>query len=234
MINPYYSSTNDGRADWWQNILGNTGALTTLGFTAAQVTSVTNDATMAVYLYRTLPATFEEFGKRVTGYISTFLYDPEGSPAPTVPTVPGWPAVPSPALAGIEARREKWVGAAKKAQNYDAGVQGAVLRIEPTGTPFDPAAYVAEIFGATSPSPGTVLCKFRKARGNVDAMAFFGRRLGVAAWTPLGRFTATPATFPVPVQAASSAEVWELQGRALVKDAEIGTPSAILQVVVRG
>ena len=234
MINPYYPTTNDGRADWWQNIVGNIGTLSGLGFTVPQTTSITADATLAVYLYRTLPSTFEEFGKRVTGFINTYLSDPDGSPAPTPPSVPGWPAVPASASSGIEARREKWVQAAKHTTAYDPGVQGAVLRIEPTGTPFDPATYQAEIFGATSPSPGTVQCKFRKARGNIDAMAFFGRRGGTVPLVSLGRFTSTPATFTIPLLTPGTSETWDLQGRALIKDVDIGSPSDLVQVIVRG
>ncbi len=234
MINPYYPTTNDGRADWWQNIVNNTATMTALGVPPGLVTSITSDAALGVYLYRTLPITFEEFGKRVTGFIGTYLSDPDGSAAPTPPPIPNWPAVPASATAGIEARREKWVQQAKHIAAYDPGVQGMVLRIEPTGTPFDPTTYKAELFDATSPSPGTVQCKFRKARSNIDAMAFFGRRVGASALVSLGRFTSTPATFSIPLQTPGAPEVWELEGRALKKDVEVGIPSDLVQVTVRG
>lgn len=235
MIKPYYPPTTDGRADWWQNIVSvGTGQLTTLGFTLAQTSAVNSDALASVYLYRTLPATYEEFGKRVTGYIHTFLYDPDGTPAPSVPPVPSWPPLATVSLAGIEERREKWVQLAKHAANYDPLVQGAVLRIEPTGTPFDPATYQAEIFGAASPGPATVTCKFRKAGGEISAMAFSGRRVGTVAWVDLGRFTATPASLHIPLQTPGIPEVWEFQGQALIKDAPIGIPSDHVQVLVRG
>ena len=236
MLNPYYPETNDGRADWWQNIIGvGNVTLASLGFTATQTAAINLDAQLGVYLYRTLPATFEDFGKRVTGYISTFLSDPDGTPAPLIPAIPGWPAFSAgQVLAGLEARREKWVQNAKHAANYDPAVQGAVLRIETTGTPFDPNTYQAEIFGATSPGPATVLCKFRKARRNIDAMKFMGRKSGTMGWTELGRYTATPASLHIPLQTPGSPEQWELMGRALVKDQEIGLASDLLVVLVRG
>ena len=234
MIIPYYPPTSDGRADWWQNII-NVGSspLTALGFTLSQTTAIASDAAAGVYLYRTLPVTFEEFTKRVTGYIHTYLFDPDGTAAPLIPPVPSWPALASTVLAGLEARREKWVQQAKHATNYDPGVQGATLRIEPTGTPFDPATYKAEIFGALSPGPATVSCKFRKARNNIAGVAFSGRRKGAAAFVPLGRFTATPATFLIPLQTPGVPEEWDLQGRALIKDVEIGLPSDLVQLIVR-
>ena len=42
---------------------------------------------------------------------------------------------------------------------YDPAVQGAVLRLEPTGTPFDPTTYKALIFDPMSPGPATLLVK---------------------------------------------------------------------------
>ena len=236
MFNHYYPDTNDGRADWWQNIVNvGSGTLGGLGFTAAQVTAIGIDAQLGVYLYRTLPATYSDFGKRVTGYISTYLSDPDGTLPPTIPMVPSWPGFSGGSTnAGLEARREKWVQIAKHAANYDPTVQGAVLRIESTGTPFDPATYQAEIFGADSPGPATVLCKFRKARSNIDAMKFMGRKSGLPGWVNLGTYTATPASLHIPLQTPGSPEQWDLMGRALVRDVEIGLPSNLLQVLVRG
>lgn len=236
MLIPYYPDTNDGRADWWQNIVAvGTTTLSALGFSVSQTTAINIDAQLGVYLYRTLPKTFEDFGKRVTGYISTYLSDPDGTPAPVVPAIPSWPIFSAgTTTAGLEARREKWVQLAKHASNYDPALQGATLRIEATGTPFDPATYKAIIFDATSPSPSTAACKFRKARRNIDAMKFLGRKAGTPVWVDLGRFTATPATFHIPLQTPGNPEQWELMGRALIKDQEIGIASDLLEVLVRG
>ncbi len=236
MINPYYPETNDVRADWWQNIAATGGStLSGLGFTTAQLTAVGIDAQFGIYLYRTLPATFEDFGKRVTGYISTCLSDPDGTPLPNIPMVPSWPGFSGGSeTAGLEVRREKWVQLAKHAPNYDPAVQGATLRIEQTGTPFDPAAYKAEIFGAATPGAATVTVKFRKARGNVQAMKFKGRKAGGSAWTELGIFLATPASLHIPLTTPGTPEQWELSGRAMVKNDEIGIPSDLLEVLVRG
>ena len=76
-------------------------------------------------------------------------------------------------------------------------------------------------------------CKFRKARGNVDAMAFSGRRKGAATFLPLGKFTAPPATFLIPLQTPGVPEEWDLQGQALIKDQPIGLPSDLVQLIVR-
>lgn len=236
MLIPYYPETNDGRADWWQNVVAvGTTTLSALGFSVSQTTAINIDAQLGVYLYRTLPKAYEDFGKRVTGFIHTYLSDPDGTLAPVVPAMPTWPIFSAgTTTAGLEARREKWVALAKHSSNYDPALQGATLRIEPTGTPFDQNTYKAIIFDATSPSPSTASCKFRKARGNVQAMKFLGRKVGTVAWVDLGRFMATPATMHIPLTTPGLPEQWELMGRALIKDQEIGIASDLLEVLIRG
>ena len=74
----------------------------------------------------------------------------------------------------------------------------------------------------------------RKARRNIDAMKFQGRKSGTLAWVDLGRFTATPASVHIPLTTQGNPELWEMTGRALIKDAEIGLASDLLEVLVRG
>ena len=114
-------------------------------------------------------------------------------------------------------------------------MQGATLRIEATGTPFDPATYQAVIFDLTSPASATVSAKFRKAGGHIDAMGFTGRKMaGAGAWLDLGRFMATPATLHIPIAVAGQPEEWEIRGQAYIRDTPVGLPSEIATVLVRG
>ena len=106
-------------------------------------------------------------------------------------------------LAAIEPRREKRVQAGKVSETFDVPVQGATLRIEATGTPFDPATYQAVIFDLTSAASSTVSAEFRKAGRHIDAMRFTGRKM--ASGCPgldLGRLMATPATLHIPIALA--------------------------------
>ncbi len=190
---------------------------------------------MAVYLYRTLPQTYDEFDKQMHGFIGAYLTGMDGTPAPPELTVPPWPKAPSAAvLAGIEKRREKWVQSAKHAPKYNADTDGVALRIEPTGSPFEPVTYQAEITSVTSTAPAQVEAKFRKAGGNITGVEFKGRKAGTMNMQTLGRFTVSPASLFIPLAAPGQAEQWEIQGQALKGDTLIGTPSDIKPVLVRG
>ena len=138
-------------------------------------------------------------------------------------------------LAGVEERPAKWVQAIKKLDGYDPAVQGVTLRIEPTGTPFDPATYKAEITEASSPSARVVIAGFRKARGRIPGVTFFGRKIGTATLVPLGDVrTVPPATPEIPIATAGVAEEWEFQARAFLKDELVGIASDFVTVLVRG
>ena len=237
MITPYYPETNSGRADWWDNMLTEAATvLAPLGASSTLINKVVGDATAGVFLYRTLPALYDNIGKKINGYIKTYLFDPDGTPAPQFPTIPPQPSagIPS-ALAGIEARREIWVKAIKSLDGYDAGVQGVALRIEQTGTAFDPATYKAEITGVSSPSARAVVAEFRKARGKIAGVRFLGRKIGTTTLVELGGLrTVSPTTLEIPIATAGVAEDWEIQARAVVKDVLVGIASDFAPVLVRG
>ncbi len=235
MANRYYPQTNDGRAEWWANIISDNGTtLAACGIPAAQITSILADAAMAVYLYRTLPNIYAGFVMSITGYIHAYLDGAIDGAAPVFPAMPTLPTSPDAVLGGIEARREKWVQAVKSSTSYNPEVQGNTLRTEGTGSGFDPASYVAVVSGVTCTATATVSAKFRKAGGNVAAMEFHGRKAGTGTWINLGRFMATPASLHIPITTPGQPEEWEIQGQACAKDTPVGQPSGIQTVLVRG
>ena len=148
--------------------------------------------------------------------------------------MPTMPVAPAAVLAGIEARREKWVQAVKSSTSYNPAVQGNTLRTEATGGSFNPTSYVAVITGVTCTATATVSAKFRKAGGKIAAMSFQGRKAGTSTWSDLGRFMATPAMLHIPIATPGQPEEWEIQGQAYLKDSAVGVESAIQTVLVRG
>lgn len=229
----YYPSTNDGRADWWQNISSNSAALSALGLSAPQVSAIGADAGWGIYLYRTVRVTFEEYHSAVIAYCDEVLGEPAGAELPAAPAPPPWPTPPPFAvLTGIEKRRTQWVAQVKSNALYTTTL-GELLRIEEGGTPFDPTTYQAVLLNVASPSAGTVAGKFRKASGQIDGINLYGRKEGASGWTGLGRFNATPFSAMVPL-AGAAPEAWEFQARAVRRDVEIGTASLISQAIIRG
>lgn len=237
MINPYYPETNLGRGEWWTNMRDNHNAvLTGLGAPAALITKVNNDSIAGVFLYHTLPQLYDKLGKKITGYIKTYLYDPDGTPAPVFPTIPPLPSLGVPSvLAGVEARREKWVPEIRALTNYDPLVQGVTLRLETTGTPFDPATYKGVIVSVESNAPRQVTAAFRKASGKVQGGKFLGRKIGTAVLHTFPDVrTVSPATLEVPIATPGVAEEWEFQFQPYLKDQPVGLASDFVTVLVRG
>lgn len=236
MIKNYYPPTNEGRALWHENMLTQAAqdALASLGFNNGEISLIQLDSSWGVRLYRTITGAYDEYMKSLTGYVHAYLDAADGTPAPLLPTPPVLPDAPTAVLAGIEARRVKWVTRGKGSTNFDPAVQGATLRIATTGTPFDPATYQADIFGLMCPAASTVSAKFRKAGGMIDAMGFSGRKIGGGAWVDLGRFLATPASVHIPIATAGQPEEWEIVAQAYQQDTAAGLPSMIHTVMVRG
>ncbi len=235
MQQTYYPKTNEGRADWWQNITDNQGALGAAGFNTSQVTTIATDAAWGVYLYRTVRTTFETFTRAIVSYADGITDGSDGGTAPAAPTVPAWPAQPgmsSGINAGLEKRREKWVQSMKGMTGYNDTL-GQTLGVIGAGSNFDPATYQPQFFDANSPSACTVAGKFRKAGGNIDGINLYGRRLGTTAWGLLGRYTATPCTATVHTTTPDAPQEWEFQARAVKRDVELGVPSDIVAVIIR-
>ena len=237
MITPYYPETNLGRGEWWTNMRDNHNAvLAALGAPAGLITKINNDSIGGVFLYHTLPAVYDKLGKKINGYIKTYLYDPDGTPAPSFPVIPPMPSLGVPTvLAGIEARREKWVPEIRALTNYDPLVQGVTLRIEQTGTPFNPATYKGEIVSLESTAAHSVTAAFRKARGNIQGGKFLGRKIGTATLHMFADVrTVSPTTLDVPITTPGVAEDWEIQFQPYLKDQAVGIVSDFATVLVRG
>lgn len=229
----YYSSTNDGRAAWWQNISDNGGpVLLGLGFTQAEINPILADADWAVYSYLTVRTAYDAFMKAVTAYEDEILNGDIGTALPAAPAVPVFPAAPAAGITrGIESRRALWVQAAKARTSYTSAA-GAMLGIESSATPFDPTTYQAELTNLVSTSAQTLSGKFRKAGGNLDSINLYGRKVGSTAQVLIGKFTATPFTAQVPLS-GSAPEEWQFEARAVKRDVEFGLPSAASSVLIR-
>ena len=237
MSNPesYYPASNEGRADWWQNLLSPAAAaaFAGMGAASADVTAITDDAQQGVYVYRTARVPYDNFYSQIVAYLNQIASAPEASPAPSSPPLPSFVAPPdvSPPC-GFEIRRPKWVAALKTLAGYTVS-GGLTLGIEAAATPFDPATYKALLYGLSSPAARVLAGKFRKAYGRIDALNLYGRPAGTIAMKLIKTCLTATFTATVPL-VGSGPEAWEFLGRAVIKDAEIGIPSDIVPMLIHG
>lgn len=233
---PYYPETVAERADWWQNILAEgPPVFSILGLDAVLQGNILRDASWAVLAYRTAPAAFDQLAISITGWCNSYLDGPDGGPGPAVPQIPAFPALPPVSCpTGIEARRAAWVQTIKNHRNYNPLTHGAALKIEATGTPFNPSAYTGEIKSIKASGAGKVEMKLDKARGEIDSNCVYGRKTGTPAFALLGKFNAATATVTIPGHAPGALEEWEFCVRGVIRDAEVGDMSPHVSVVVKG
>lgn len=237
MKKPYFSEVLKDQAVWYGNfadVFPSYGSI--LGFSGPEVIAILNDCKIAEWMINDLLDSYDKLYSEVSGWVQTVLHAANGAPAPTVPTIPTWPALPASTtvVAGIDTRRITWVERCKSSLQYTPDVIGVALRTEPTGTPFDPAAWKAKIRLAECTGPAQVRLKLAKAGGAVDANAVYCRRKGQTVWTKVGVFTQAEITDTTPCATPGQPEEREYQVRSVIKDVEIGIASDIETVIVRG
>ena len=100
---------------------------------------------------------------------------------------------------------------------------GEALGIVPSGAPFDPNAYQAEIISAINTnSGGEVTIRFRKTYGKIDGVNVYSRLQGQADWKLLGFKKLSPYLDETPLAQPGVPEVREYRVRAVHNDVEIG------------
>lgn len=235
MIKPYFPPELDAQADWYENF--NTAfdpIHARLGFTDPEADAVSADCAAAVFVLRPIRALASDFEKTITGYVRAQLHGPLGTAMPAHPSMPVWPAtVPAAVLQGIDDRRQAWVQRVKGSTGYNSASDGAALRIEPTGDPFNPTTYQAVIRAAICTGPAEVRLKLAKANGAIDANKVRMRRTGQTAWLDLGNFTKAEVFDRTPMLTPGQPEQREYQTQAVIQDALFGIPSDIETVLVR-
>ena len=179
MSDTFYPSGQGNEIDWNTNIITNANLLPDLSFTAAQITAITNDCAMLIFLYTTVGELADSTYASLHGFVKSIAGTTVGTAPVDLPTLPVWAATtPAPVPAGIAARRSAWVATAKKSPNYNPETIGRTLRLEPVVTPFDPSTYVAQLVSVVCTGHETVLVKIGKGNGQVSAAQIQSRLAG--------------------------------------------------------
>ena len=165
--------------------------MSTPGFTAAQITSITNDCTLTIYLLSNVGEMADSVYGSLHGFVKAMGKSALGTAAVPWPTQPIWPTTPPTLVApDIGARRSAWVGTAEKSPDYNADTIGRTLRLESVVvTPFNPTTYLAELKSVEVTGHEAVLVKIGKGGGQVTAAQFQMKRGAATAFTTVGQFT---------------------------------------------
>ena len=234
MSDTCYPDGQGNQIDWNTNIITNQSLLLTLGFTAAQVTSITNDCAMEIFLLSNIGEMANSQYASLFGFAKAMSNSPIGTPAIPLPTLLTWPAtMPVLVAPGIGARRSAWIAVAKKSAAYNPETNGRTLRLEPVVTPFVPADYIAELKKLTLVGHEQVQVQVGKGGGQVTSLHLMMRLKNSAQpFKQVGNFTARTYIDQTPLAVAGVPEEREYQLVALKNDTVIGHPSPIFLVTV--
>jgi hypothetical protein len=199
---------------------------TTLGFTAAEVTAVQNDATMFEYLVsEVLPASRALVQSR-TAYKDLIKNGPVGATGGEIPVAPSLGTLPTTVAPGIVPRLQQLIRRIKAAPNYTEAIGQSLDIIDSSGNaPEDDAS--------AKPSPKAVALPNSEVRIEFNKKSYDGvliesRRAGELDWALLGYDAYSPYTDSRPPVAPGTAEVREYRVRYVKRDEAIGEWSDIL------
>lgn len=200
----------------------------TLGFTAAEVTDVQNDAAMLDYLVNDLLPASRGLVQSRTAYKELIKNGPIGSTGGEIPVAPPLKTPPATVAPGIIPRLQQLIRRIKAAPNYTEAIGQSLDIIDGAGNAPDDETSAKPSPKATAMPDSEVRIEFNK--GNFDGVLIEGRRQGEIEWTKLGVDNFSPYTDSRPPLAPGKAEVREYRVRYLRRDEAIGEWSDIISV----
>lgn len=219
--------TDNELAVWLNNF---SGAFAThamaLGFTAADVTAMQNDAAMLQYLVGDMVPAFKNALAARTAYKNLIKDGPVGAPGGAVPAAPALAAPPVSVAPGVVPRIRQMIQRIQAAPAYteaigrDLGITG-----EDGGTPADPST--AKPSAKAVALPGSEV-RIEFVKGSFDGVVIEGRRKDETQWTMLGTDNYSPYLDTRAPRTAGESEVREYRLRYLLKDETVGDWSDII------
>ena len=175
---------------WFNNFKSKFGTYgPTLGFTAADVTGLTDDYNMVAYVIHAAAAIRNESLAR-TSYKAVLLDGPIGTVQPALPSTPSLPAPTTIVAPGIIPRLRAMVQSIKSQPPYtesignDLGIIATAA--SPSATPLSPPANAVA-------QPGSVV-RIDWVKFGFDGVLVESQRAVETVWTPLGTDLKSPYT----------------------------------------
>lgn len=197
-----------------------------LGFTAAELTSIQDDANMFQYIIqlkdnlKLASQSYAEIGK--------FLKSTsQQSPMNALPPVPVAGTPPAAVLTGIFARIVGYVQRIKYHANYTTAIGGELGIISPPNT-FNPATVKPVLKGnVISGHP-----KITWRNGKADGVQLYVDRLDNNGFVLLAKRNSTSYIDIAPLPANTQFVTWHYKAKYIIDDEEIGLDSDILAIEV--
>lgn len=222
----WFPTTLVDRAAWIDNFAKQFAIVApSLGFSAADVTSMTQDAedfratAFAIH-------TAEAYMAGLRGFRLSMSEEKVGSPQPFFPTLVITPP-PNGVPAGIFQRLDERVRRVRAAAAYTDDI-GALLNIRPSK---EQSIVDSELVPVITPIvlPGNII-RVRFTRADTDGLFIQIKLDKEKDWINVGRFLKSPAVIAVPDGTGAPRAV-EIRARYLVGDDPVGQNSAISSVV---
>lgn len=229
MSKSYYLPSDDaGKASWLNNIAGKLPTYqAALGLTAADATSLANDAAFFSYALNA-QLQVAAFSQQWTAYKNAARNgsDPVLGPAPVAPTLVAPPAVVAP---GIIPRATALVARIKVAPGYTDSI-GQALQIIGTDNPVDPTALKPILY--VELDAGQVNISWTKQ--GMDSLELWVDRGDGKGFIFLAIDSVPNYTDPAAMPPAGQSALWKYKGIYLQADTRVGQWSDVVSIPVAG
>ena len=236
MSDTFYPNAQGDQVAWNANIITELPDLAaTVNISAAELASILADCQMEIFLLTVVEQMADSFRATLYGYV----HDVEGTP-----TRPHQHRARGPARHARVARRRapppcplasprgvrRGCPTSRKPPTTRPKPSAAPCALEPTGTPFNPTTFVAQLRKVAAIGHEAVQVTVGKGGGQISANQLLMRRGVAGAFAAVGMFTGRSYVDHTPLATPGVPEVREYQLVAMKDDAVIGQPSPIFTV----
>lgn len=184
----YIPKTDSELLVWFNNFQSKFGAYgPTLGFTADDVTNISNDYDMLAFVIQTAEAGRNESQARIS-YRNALRDGPLGTVQPALPVIPPLPLPKTMVAPGIVPRVRATVARMKTHPAYTESI-GTDLAV--ISTPVAPPTGPAKPSATATPEPGSAV-RIDWVKGVFDGVIVEGQRGDETTWTLLGTDLQSP------------------------------------------
>jgi hypothetical protein len=224
----YLPSSDADRAVWLNNFAAKIGTYaTSVGITAAEVTSITNDKAFFQYVVNMVDA-YKQTLNNLTSYKNMLKHAVGQQHIGAIPTAPALGAAPAAVTEGVFDRISKFVQRIKASINYTEAI-GEDLGIIAPDSVIDPTTLQPVLkvkLDAGRPH-------IKSSKGVADAIDLYVDRKDGAGFILLGRLLKADYIDTANLPSATPLAEWDYKARYVIGNDPVGLMSAVESIVVK-